>query len=205
MRIESIAQETNPMRWISEHKTIWRVAVLMLLVVAVIGPWTYTADGVPPPEWCDEPNILLESGRCVRLVSGASVLTFMINVFPEMSADLVTGETTSAGRGREFFFSFLLTLGSILVVLPFFSTLLLILGRDRRRLRVFQVAAWGVAELLALLVAMLGLSELRFVVWGIWLYVAMADVALTLELLTLLGEQARLRGSPAAARTPQPG
>ena len=192
------------MRWISEHKTAWRAALLILLVVAVIGPWTYTADGVPPPEWCDEPNILLESGRCVRLVSGTRVLTFMVNVFPEMSADLVTGETTFAGRGREFFFSFLLTLGSILVVLPVFSTLLLILGRSRRRLRVFQVAAWGVAELLALPLAVIDLSKLRFVVWGIWLYVALADVALTLELLALVGEQARLRGSCAAAGTRQP-
>ena len=189
------------MRWISEHKTTWRVAVLMLLAVAVIGPWTYTADGVPPPEWCDEPNILLESGRCVRLVSGTSILTFMTNVFPEMSADLVTGETTFAGRGREFFFSFLLTLGAILVVLPFFSTLLLILGRAHRRLRVFQVAAWGVAELLALLLAVLGLAKLHFALWGIWLYVAMAGVALTLELLTLVGEQARLRGSSTVAGT----
>ena len=192
------------MQWISDHKTVWRVAVLMLLVVAVIGPWTYTADGVPPPEWCDEPNILLESGRCVRLVSGASVLTFMTNVFPEMSVGFVTGEITLPGRGREFFFSFLLTLGSILVVLPVISTLLLILGRSRRRLRVFQVAAWGVAELLALPLAVIDLSKLRFVVWGIWLYVALADVALTLELLALVGEQTRMRGSSAIAGTRQP-
>ena len=73
-----------------------------------------------------------------------------------------------------------------------------------RRLRVFQVIAWGVAELLGLLLAVWGLSELRFVLWGIWLYVAMADVALTLELLTLIGEQAWLRGSPAATGTRQP-
>ena len=36
------------MSWINEHKNVGRVAVLMLLLVAIMGPWTYTADGVPP-------------------------------------------------------------------------------------------------------------------------------------------------------------
>jgi hypothetical protein len=76
------------MSWINEHKKVGRVAVLMLLLVSLIGPWTYTADGVPPAEWCRDPNILLENGRCVRLVSGATVLTFMPRAFLWMSVGL---------------------------------------------------------------------------------------------------------------------
>ena len=36
------------MSWISEHKNVGRVAVLMLLLVAIMGPWTYSPDGAPP-------------------------------------------------------------------------------------------------------------------------------------------------------------
>jgi len=61
----------STLSWINEHKSVGRVAVLMLLLVAMMGPWTYTADGVPLAEWCRDPNILLENGRCVRLMSGA--------------------------------------------------------------------------------------------------------------------------------------
>jgi len=57
--------------WINEHKNVGRVAVLVLLLLATIGPWTYTADGAPPAEWCRAPNILLENDRCVRLMSAA--------------------------------------------------------------------------------------------------------------------------------------
>jgi len=45
------------MSWINEHKNVGRVAVLMLLLVAIMGPWTYSSDGVPPAEWCRAPNI----------------------------------------------------------------------------------------------------------------------------------------------------
>ena len=55
-----------------------QLAVLVRLSVAMLGPWAHSSDGVPPPEWCRTPFILLESGRCVDLVSGASVLFFMV-------------------------------------------------------------------------------------------------------------------------------
>jgi len=59
--------------WINEHKNVGRAAVLVLLLVAMAGPWTYTADGAPPAEWRRAPNILLENGRCVRLMSAAPI------------------------------------------------------------------------------------------------------------------------------------
>lgn len=180
------------MSWISEHKNLWRVAVLILVVVAISGPWTYTADGVGPVEWCDAPNILLENGHCVRLVSGADVLTFMAGAFLELSVGLVTGEIVHAGRFREFLLTFLFMVGIILLVLPFFSMLLLtILGKGRRRLRVFQVVAWGLADLLPLLLIVSVTSELYPALWGTWLYIALTSVALTLEMLALIRERSR--------------
>jgi hypothetical protein len=177
------------MSWVSEHKNAWRITVLVLLVVAMVGPWTYSSDGVPPAEWCDDPLILLENGRCVKLVSGATVLAFWATAFFQMGVDLTAGETVLGGRASEFLFAFFFMVGTFLVVLPFFSTLLQVLGRGRRRMRVFHVITWGLAAPLALLLAVLLVSGGPYAkLWGAWLYVALTAIALTLELLALAGE-----------------
>ncbi len=162
--------------------------MLMLLLVAIMGPWTYTSDGVPPAEWCRAPLILLENDRCVRLVSGATVLTFMAGAFLSMSVGLVTGATVLPDRAREFIGVFLFVMLLFLLVLPFFSTLLLIWGRDSRRLRVFHLMAWGLAAVLGLLLALLAVSGsgLYSELWGIWLYSGLAASTLTLEVLALV-------------------
>ena len=159
--------------------------MLMLLLVAMMGPWTYTADGVGPVEWCRDPNILLENGRCVRLVSGATVLTFMAGAFLSLSVGLVTGATVLADRAREVLGVSLFTMLLFLLVLPFFTTLLLVLGRDSRRLRVFHLMAWGLATGLSLLAPVFesALRSGRF--WGIWLYIGLAASTLILEVLAL--------------------
>ena len=174
------------MSWINEHKSVGRVAVLVLLLVAIIGPWTYSSDGVPPAEWCRDPNILLENGRCVKLVSGARILTFMAGAFLSMSVGLVTGATVLPDRAREFIGVFLFVMLLFLLVLPFFSTLLLIPGGDRRHRRIFHVVAWGLAAGSGLLLGLLGFSRLHWALWGIWLYIGLAASALILEVLALV-------------------
>ena len=56
------------MAWFHQSKNVVRGAVLILLLVAIVGPWAYSSDGAPPAEWCRDPNILLENERCVRHV-----------------------------------------------------------------------------------------------------------------------------------------
>jgi len=172
--------------WINEHKNVGRVAVLMLLLVAIMGPWTYTADGVPPAGmWCLDPNILLENGRCVRLVSGATFFIFMPVAFLSMSVGLVTGATVLPDRAGEFLRVSLFTMLLFLLVLPFFSTLLLIRGGDSRRLRVFHVMAWGLAAVLSLLPVVFESVLRSGQLWGNWLYVALAASMLALEMFAL--------------------
>jgi hypothetical protein len=174
------------MSWINEHKNVGRVAVLMLLLVAIMGPWGYTSDGVPPPEWCHDPFILLEDGRCVGLVSAATGLTLVADVFLSMSVGLVTGATVLPDRAREFLGVSLAMMLLFLPMLPFFTTLLLIRGGDSWCLRVFHMMAWGLAAVLSLLQAVSEsvLCSARF--WGIWLYIGLAASALILEELTLV-------------------
>lgn len=182
------------MSWINEHKNVGRVTVLALLLVAIMGPWVYTSDGVPPPEWCRDPNILLENGRCVGLVSGATILTFMGSAFLTMTVGLVSGATVLPDRAREFLGVFLFVALLFLLVLPFFTTLLLIRGRDSRRVRVFHLTAWGLAAVLSLLPVVFEpvLRSSRF--WGIWLYIALAASALILEVLAPVAGKKLSRG-----------
>ncbi len=181
--------------WINQRKNIVRVAVLVLLLVAIVGPWTYSSDGTPvvpwtyssdgtpPAEWCRDPNILLENGRCVRLVSGAEVLTLMTGAFLSLNVQLVKGTLVLADRGREFFRVFLFVVFLFLLVQPFFSTLLLIFGGDRPLRGMYHVATWGLAVVISglLLVASFW-SGLSTDLWGIWLYVGLAASVLALEL-----------------------
>jgi len=174
------------MSWINERKKVGRVAVLVLLLAAVMGPWIYQADGAPPAAWCHDPFILLENGRCVGTVSGATVLTFMAGAFLSMGVQLVTGATVFAERSGEFFRVFLFMMLLCLLVLPFFTTLLLVWGRNSRRLRICHLVAWGLAAVLSLLpvVSDSVLRSGRF--WGIWLYIGLAASVLILEVLALV-------------------
>jgi len=171
------------MAWLHQSKNVVRGAVLILLLVAIVGPWTYSSDGAPPAEWCRDPNILLENERCVRLVSGIEVLTFMTSGFLSMNVQLAKGTLVLADRAREFFGVFLFVVLLFLLVQPFFSTLLLIFGGDRPRRRMYHVATWGLAAVIsALLLVASCWSGLHTDLWGIWLYVGLAASALAVEL-----------------------
>ena len=109
----------------------------------------------------------------------------MVSVFINISVELVTGATVLTDRVREFLYSVSLSL----FVLPFVSTSLLILRGDRPRRQVFSIATWGLAAGAGLLIGVLiglsgNLKYYRFL-WGIWLYIGLAAIALVLEVLTL--------------------
>jgi hypothetical protein len=141
---------------------------------------------MPPAAWCTNPNILLENGSCVGLVSGAEVITFMTGAFLSMSVGLVTGATVLPDRAREYLGVFLFMILLFLLLLPFFTTLLLIWGRDSRRSRIFHLMAWGLAAGIGLLFGLSSLPKLYWVLWGTWLYIGLAVSALILELLVLV-------------------
>ncbi len=172
------------MAWINRRKNIVRVAALLLLLVAVLGPWTDTSDGVPPAEWCRDPLILLDNGRCVRHVSGVEVLTFMTGAFVSLNVQLVNGTLVLADRAREFLGVLLFMLLLLLLLQPFFSTLLLIFYGDRPHRRMYHKIVWGLAAAISGLMLVASCwSGLRIDLWGIWLYVALATCMVIVELL----------------------
>jgi hypothetical protein len=170
------------MLWINEHKNVWRVAVLVLLLVAIMGPWFFDVIYAPGESQCSAPFIWLKEDFCGKPLPGITFFAFMAGAFINISFELVTGAIVLTDRAREFVFS----LSVFLFVLPLFSTLLLIRGEGSRRRQVFHVAAWGLAALSALPLAIYHFSRAHWALWGIWLYIGLAASALILEVLALV-------------------
>jgi hypothetical protein len=169
------------MSWINKHLRVWRVAILVLLLVAIMGPWTFDRTHVPAEYPC-APHVRLEGDFCGTPLSGIWVFSWMVGGLINLGVRLATGATAFTDGARELLFSLLL----LLLVAPFFSTLPLILGGDRRRWRMFHVVAWGLAVGIGLLLGLSGSSRLFWVLWGIWLYIGLAGSALILEVLVLV-------------------
>ena len=175
--------EAQTVSWINEHKNGWRVALLVVVLVAIMGPWTFDPIFLPPGFSCSAPNIRLDDDFCGTPLSGTWWLYWMVIGFVYASAGLVTGAMGFVESVDVFRVSLLL----FLLVLPFFSTLLLILRGDRRRRQIFNIVAWGLAAGIALLIGMSSYPRLFWVLWGSWLYIGLAASALILEVLTLAG------------------
>jgi hypothetical protein len=168
------------MSWINEHKRVWRVAVLMGLVVAAMGPWAFDLLSVPAEYPCSAPYIRLHDDFCGEPLPGALILL-------------------AASRGllcMEWRWALALPIGLFLsmFVLPSFITLLLILRRDRRSRQVSSIFAWGLAAGIGLTVEASTYPWL-FRAWGIWLFIGVAVSALILEVLTLAAGRRPNRGS----------
>jgi hypothetical protein len=170
------------MAWMRQHKNWVLLAVFVLLLIAILGPWGYEGDGVPPPEFCHPPFILLENGNCVGRMSGAFILHFSILAIPSLISQLLSGTLVLSERGREFLF---ILPPLLLVVLPVTSTLLRIKSPNNRSIQIFSVITWGLAIGLGCLIAAFAEVFHPAHLWGVWLYLGLAGAMLVWELLTL--------------------
>ena len=159
------------MAWIIQHKRWFGLAIAAALLIAIVGPWAYTRDGVPPAEWCQPPNILLENGSCVGRSSGAYFLLLSIIGFPAGILQTLSGELGLSDLLRYSVFP-LYFLG--MFVLPVISTLLVLRSPSSLKRRTFYAIAWGLAAGLGLLQALTQEAIHPAHLWGIWLYILLA-------------------------------
>ena len=138
----------------SKLKTVGRVAALLFLLVALLGPW-FVDSHPSTEERCRPPLIWLGDGRC------AGLETFLGSV-----------KNTFTGQAS-------LGMFSLLPLLPFLSTLLLLLLGERRWLWVLHLTAWGLTALYALFFFFVGNTYS----WGDGLAAVVASATLVAEIL----------------------
>lgn len=176
------------MSWITEHARVWRIAALVLLLVAKVGPFAYDLINVPAEYPCSAPFVRLEGDFCGVPMSGAYMLFALVGESVRIVSGLVTGGLLLAETSRQL----LILLIGCLLLLPAFSTLLMILKGDRRWLQIFHMTVLCLAGGL-MLWAFSAESGLRTIqLWGPWLYVASVMVLLILEII-VFAFKSRLR------------
>ncbi len=79
------------MIWMNEYKRALRVALLILLLVAIAGPWAYDRVNVPAEYPCTAPFVRLEGDFCGSPLSGAWVLFTITGALANIVVGVVTG------------------------------------------------------------------------------------------------------------------
>lgn len=166
------------MLWFKEHKRKWRLAFLIMLVIAMIGPWFFDRISVPQPYICSLPNVRLDDVFCGVPVSITWLLAGVPSQFTYLVNGLITGSPTNS-RATEWLF----ILFSIFLIFPFLSTPILILWQEQRYWSAIHRVALGLAAGTSLLIGILDFSMASWMLWGVWLYIGLAISMLGLEVL----------------------
>ena len=167
------------MSWINEHQNDWRKALLVAMLVAFLGPWTFERLYVPAEYACSAPNFRLEGDFCGAPIFGIQLFAWISGGFISIIFGLLTEGSDLFDRIREILISLLL----LFTLLPIFSTLLLTLRGDHPRRQVFTIIAWVLAIGFGIFWGMNNHPKLYWEVWGIWLYTGLAVSALILEII----------------------
>jgi hypothetical protein len=170
--------------WVNENKNVWRVVIVLLVLATFTGPWFYERLSVPREFGCTPPNFQMEGDFCGSPIPGFWIFS-MYGGLPAFLVSLVTEVRPWSQALREFSLVVLL----FLPVVPLFSSLFFILRPHRRN--VFQVVAWGLAFGISVWIVIIGREAPFGTLWGVWLYAALAVVALVLEILLLRGDRSQ--------------
>lgn len=166
------------MVWIHNNKRYWRITFLLLLGLAISGPWWFDRIWVPAPYTCAAPNIRLDDTFCGLPLS----ITWFYTTFLGEITSLVAGRTTNTLSFDEAARTGLFIVWTTLPLLPVLTTARLLLRGDHRRGYLFHRVGLGLAAGLAGLFGILGFSSASWSLWGLWLYLFLALSMFLLEL-----------------------
>ena len=165
----------NIIAWLRKPANLLKIAGLILWIAALVGPWSFTKDGVPPPEWCSSPHILTDNGNCVDTLSGGTILSFFGIAFASLFAGLLGGKVQFDSWGRQLLVLFLI----LVLAFPMASSALHVIKGINQRFQLVYRITWFTAIALAVVYAIEGLNELKpSQLWGIWAYILLGTASL---------------------------
>lgn len=167
-------------RRLKELKSVWRIAILYVLLIAFIGPWGFDRIHVPSQYECTFPTFRLEGDFCGTPLSGMRAFAVGLRLVADALDGVRSGVTFAPDLYRNLWGLFIL-----LAPLPAISTTLLFLPGQGRWRQFLQVGIWALAVaggfgfLFLWHRSMPGWPPIQML--GLWIYLAAAPLALILE------------------------
>ncbi len=176
------------MSFIVKNNVWWRIFVLALFIIAMLGSWTFDMINVPAQYPCDLPFVRLYGDFCGLPMSGFETIKWFGGGVFYIFGELIKGNFASLIP------QLVLLICIFIVVFPFFSNLLLIQNRNSRRLQIIHVLVWGMACLFALTMFVSQTNQDQFApfvysLWGLWSYILLALGAIVLEILVFRSDR----------------
>jgi hypothetical protein len=168
-------------KWINEHKRIFRFTFLILLIIAISGPWFFDRISVPSQYTCSAPNVRLDDRFCGLPLS---IAWFFSEIFWDplnILRELVTGLLQPGDAFRQS----IIVISLCLLLLPTLSAAILIVRSEGRRRPILHITGLGLAAGIGGCFALLDYSRASWRLWGLWLYIGLTVSMCALEVLIL--------------------
>jgi hypothetical protein len=165
------------MRWINEHKRIFRVTFLICLIIAISGPWFFDQISVPSQYPCSAPNVRLDDRFCGLPLSISWFFSEIFRAPLNILRELVAGLLQAGDAFRQSIIVMLLCL----LLLPALSSAILIVRGERKRRPILHIVGLGLAAGIGGWIAWLGYSRASWMLWGVWLYIGLTASMFVLE------------------------
>lgn len=167
------------MKWINEHKRIIRIAFLILLVIAIFGPWVFDTIPLPPSYPCSPLSVRLDDTHCGWPMS----ITFFYSAFFSEFSNLLVGFVRGSASFTEVEWSWFFMLILILLLMPFLSAVILALRGDHRSWLIFHRMGLSLAAAIGGWITWLSFSRASWMLWGLWLYIGLTISMWVLEVM----------------------
>ena len=168
------------MRWINQHKRVFRFTFLIAVVIAISGPWFFDRINVPAQYACSAPNVRLDDDFCGLPLS----VTWLFFEILRNPFDILRGLVTNVVSFNEAFRRWIFFLCLFLLLLPVLSSGILILRGEPRRWMTLHIVGLALAAGIGGCIAWLVYSRASWMLWGLWSYIALTISMLALEVLT---------------------
>ena len=154
-----------------------RGAFIAVFLASMAGPWFYDEIMVPAQFACSAPFIRLEGDFCGLPVSG-----FHLNIFPLGALlQIVLSGSGGSALSAIAFRDLAVMAAFIALILPAITTILRSLRGSSQMARLLTIASWSIAAPIALFIALSSPRGLRLSLWGVWLFIGLAIVAIIFE------------------------